>query len=387
MSPLFFHVDMDAFFANVEALDNPGLRGKCVLIGRKGKRCVVSTASYEARAFGCHSAMPMAEALRLCPQAIVVPPRFERYSAVSKQIMDIFSTYSDHVTQISIDEAFLDMSGMRRLYASAKDAAIRLKRQIREETGLSISVGIAPSRYIAKMASDYDKPDGLCRIAPGREMEFIDAVGLAGLWGIGKATHQELARHHILTTSQLRSFSRESLQLLFGQSMGSFLYLSARGIDPGICQGETKSHSISTESTFVDDVALNDILEQTLLSMSHEVMFRCLSEHQIARTISIKLRYPDFSLHESQMTPSENILNAEQVYAYAKKLLHEKWKEGTPVRLIGLCLGNLYDGETPLQQELFSEQEERKRRLEMTILKLQEKGNKVVKATNLKNRN
>jgi len=384
MNPLFFHVDMDAFFANVEVLDDPRLRGKCVLIGRNEKRCVVSTASYEARKFGCHSAMPMQQALRLCPQAIVVPPHFDRYSAISRRIMDIFSLYSDNVTQISIDEAFLDMSGMERLYPSAKEAAVKLKAQVKEETGLTISVGIAQSRFIAKMASDYDKPDGLCRVSPGNELKFVDAVGLKKLWGVGKVTQQQLFRHHIVTTQELRTYSEKSLQSLFGASMGSFLYLACRGIDPGIFQGEAKSHSISTESTFADDVSLSDILEETLLCMSHEVMFRCLSEHQMARTISVKLRFPDFSLHESQMTPTENILNAEQVYAYAKTLLHMKWKEGTPVRLIGLCLGNLYKGEKPLQPELFSSEAEKKRKLELAILKLQERGSKVIKAANLK---
>jgi DNA polymerase-4 len=384
MSPLFFHVDMDAFFANVEIRDNPELNGACVLIGRKGKRCVVATASYEARKFGCHSAMPMQEALRRCPQAIVIPPRFDRYSEVSRQIMGIFSQYSDQVTQISIDEAFLDMHGMERLYPSAKDAAMKLKRQVKEETGLTISVGIASSRYIAKMASDYDKPDGLCRVAPGNELKFVDAVGLKKLWGVGSVTQAQLARHHILTTSDLRCYTEESLKTLFGRSMGSFLYLACRGIDPGIYQGEAKSHSISTETTFIEDVTTSDVLEQTLLSMSHEVMFRCLSEHQMARTVSLKLRWPDFSLHESQMTPTENILNAEQVYGYARELLSSHWKEGTPIRLIGLCLGNLYQGEKPLQPELFSDGQEKKRKLELTILKMQEKGQKVIKAATLK---
>jgi DNA polymerase-4 len=381
--PLFFHVDMDAFFASVEIHDNPALKGKCVLIGREGKRCVVSTASYEARKFGCHSAMPMYQALRLCPQAIVVPPRMERYSQVSRCVMSIFSHYSADVLQISIDEAFLDMSGMERLYPSAKSAALQIKEEVKRETGLTISVGIAESRYLAKMASDYNKPDGLCRIAPGYELKFIDAVGLKKLWGVGKVTQEALSRHHILTTAQLRTFSEATLRSYFGDSMGSFLYLSSRGIDPGICQGETKSHSISTETTFTDDVTEKDTLCQYLLEMSHDVMFRCLDEHQVPRSVSLKLRYPDFSLHEAQVTPEANLYNAEQVYGYAKQLLESRWKEGSPIRLLGLCLGGLYAGDAPMQQELFSAQDEKRRKLEKTILKLQEKGSRVVKATNL----
>lgn len=374
---------MDAFFASVEIHDDPSLQGKPLLIGRNGKRCVVSTASYEARKFGCHSAMPMYQALRLCPQATVVPPRMERYSQVSRTIMAIFSTFSDKVTQLSIDEAFLDMSGMERLYPSSKDAARKLKETVKERTGLTISVGIAANRYIAKMASDYDKPDGLCRVTVGNEMRFIDAVGLGKLWGVGKVTKQELNRHHILSTSDLRAYAEDSLIRLFGKSMGSFLYLAVRGIDPGICPEESKSHSISTETTFEEDVTDADILQQYLLEMSHEVMDRAIAEKQIARSVSLKLRHPDFSLHEAQVTPDGNLYNADQVYAIAKTLLSRKWKEGNPIRLIGLCLGNLYGGVSPDQQELFSTNDQKKRKLEETILKMQGKGQKVIKAATL----
>ncbi|MDD7200575.1 MAG: DNA polymerase IV [Sphaerochaetaceae bacterium] len=382
LRPLYFHVDMDAFFASVEIHDNPSLKDKPVLIGHNERRSVVSTASYVARRYGCHSAMPMAQALRLCPQAVVVNPRFERYSQVSHQVMEICGRYSDKVQQISIDEAFLDMSGMERLYRSAKEAAMKLKAEVWEETGLTISVGIAPNRYLAKMASDYHKPDGLCRVSPGKEELFIDAVGLNKLWGIGKVGRKQLADRHIHTTQQLRSFSKIHLESMFGPSMGGFLYDVARGIDPGIFDGESKSHSISTETTFLDDVSDGEVLRQYLLSMSHELMFRCLEERQIARTVSLKLRWPDFSLHEAQVTPDENILSAEQVYRIAAGLLEERW-HGTPIRLLGLGLGGLYQGEAPMQQELFSSQDAKRRKVEKVILQMQKKGQKVVKASSL----
>lgn len=382
LHPLFFHVDMDAFFASVEIHDNPSLRDKPVLIGYQERRSVVSTASYVARRYGCHSAMPMAQALRLCPQAVVVNPHFDRYSQVSHQIMEIFSHYSDKVQQISIDEAFLDMSGIQRLYHSAKEAALKLKAEVKEQTGLTISVGIAPSRYLAKMASDYQKPDGLCRITPGKEMLFIDAVGLEKLWGIGKVGRKMLFDRHITTTAQLRTFALPRLESMFGSSMGTFLYQAARGIDPGIYEGKAKSHSISTETTFLDDVSDKEVLRQYLLSMSHELMFRCLEEKQMARTISLKLRWPDFSLHEAQVTPSENLLSAEQVYRIATRLLDERW-HGNPIRLLGLGLGGLYRGEKPLQQELFSSQDAKRRELEKVILQMKKKGQEVVKASSL----
>jgi DNA polymerase-4 len=381
--PVFFHVDMDAFFAAIEQQDHPEYRGKCLLIGGKGPRSVVATASYEARKYGVHSAMPMARALRLCPQAIVVRPDMQRYSQVSRQIMLICRSFAPVVQQLSVDEAFLDMSGTRRLYGLPREAAKLLKKQVREETGLTISVGIGPSRFIAKMASDYDKPDGLCRVSAGKEQAFVDAVGLKKLWGVGKATQALLQRHHIQTTEQLRTFSRPMLQSFFGQSMGSYLYDAARGIDPGIFSSEAKSHSISSEITFGEDISSAAVLEQYLLQMSHEVMFRSIEENQVARTVQIKVRFPDFTTVTCQLTPKANLYSAEQIYSYAKQLLVQKWHEGMPVRLLGLGLYQLYEGDRPLQEELFDDPYSKKRELEKVILQMQKKGQKVIKATNL----
>lgn len=383
METVIFHVDMDAFYAAVEVLDNPDYRDTCLLIGGLGKRSVVATASYAARAYGVHSAMPMAQALRLCPQAIVVEPRMERYSQVSRQVMEILKSFSSDVHQISIDEAFLDMSGTFRLFGLPREAGRLLKERVKQETGLNISVGIGPSRFIAKMASDYDKPDGLCRVSMGKEIAFIDAVGLKKLWGVGKVTQQQLAKHHITSTAELRTYSEQTLQSLFGRSMGHFLYLACRGIDPGIFKEEAKSHSISTETTFIEDVTTTEVLEQTLLWMSHEVMFRSLDEKQMGRTVGLKLRFPDFTTFTVQVTPQSTIYSAEQIYQHAKMLLQQKWSEGRPVRLIGLGLYQLYSGERPLQEELFEDPYEKKRRLEQVVLKLQKEGKQVVKATNL----
>jgi DNA polymerase-4 len=380
---VFFHVDMDAFFAAIEERDNPQYRGKALVIGGLGPRSVVSTASYAARKYGVHSAMPMVQALRLCPSAIVVPPDMKKYSQVSKEIMQICRTFSSEVQQLSIDEAFLDMSGTRRLYGLPREAAKLLKEKVNRETGLTISVGIAPSRFIAKMASDYNKPDGLCRVSPGKEIVFIDAVGLNKLWGVGKVTRNLLEKHHIRTTEELRGFTKETLQSLFGQSMGAFLFNAARGIDPGLFTSEAKSHSISSEITFNEDISSATVLEQYLLQMSHEIMFRSLDEKQIGRTIGIKVRLPDFTTYTCQTTPKANIYSAEQIFSYSKQLLAQKWHEGIPLRLLGLGLYQLYEGEKPMQEELFEDPFSKKRELEKIILEMHKKGQKVFKATNL----
>lgn len=387
METVIFHVDMDAFYAAIEVLDNPSYQDKCLLIGGLGKRSVVATASYAARAYGVHSAMPMVQALRLCPQAIVVKPRMERYSQMSKQVMEILKSFSSDVQQISIDEAFLDMSGTFRLFGLPREAGKLLKEKVKSQTGLTISVGIGPSRFIAKMASDFNKPDGLCRVSVGKEIAFIDAVGLKKLWGVGKVTQQLLAKHHITTTQELRTYSEQTLQTLFGRSMGHFLYLACRGIDPGVFKEEAKSHSISTETTFIEDVTTSQVLEQTLLWMSHEIMFRSLEEKQMGRTVGLKLRFPDFTTLTVQITPQSTIYSAEQIFQFAKMLLLQKWSEGKPVRLIGLGLYQLYSGDRPLQEELFEDPFEKKRKLEQVVLKLQKEGKQVIKATNLERRN
>jgi DNA polymerase-4 len=237
------------------------------------------------------------------------------------------------------------------------------------------------------MASDFNKPDGLCRVSVGKEIAFIDAVGLKKLWGVGKVTQQLLAKHHITTTQELRTYSEQALQTLFGRSMGHFLYLACRGIDPGIFKEEAKSHSISTETTFIEDVTTSQVLEQTLLWMSHEIMFRSLEEKQMGRTVGLKLRFPDFTTLTVQITPQSTIYSAEQIFQFAKMLLLQKWSEGKPVRLIGLGLHQLYSGDRPLQEELFEDPFEKKRKLEQVVLKLQKEGKQVIKATNLERRN
>lgn len=383
MGSVFFHIDLDAFFASVEILDNPEYRGKPLIIGTPGPRHVASTCSYEARKYGVHSAMPMTEALRLCPNAICIPGRMHRYSEMSRRVMGIISSFAPGFLQVSVDEAFLDLTGMERIYPLPGKAARKLKDEIRKETGLTASIGVASSRFVAKLASDYRKPDGLTIVPRGKEEEFVSAVGLRKLWGIGDSTYQSLIRKGITSVEILRKYDENDLKHFFGESNGHYLYLVARGIDPGIYQGEAKSRSISAERTFYPDVFGYDALDSYLLEMSQEVMFRALDEKKVPRSVSIKLRYGDFTTISIQTTPVKPIYSSTDVYNISRELLRSKYN-GSGVRLIGVALQSIYDGSDVEQQDFFSEKEEKERKLEKTIIELKKKGSKLVKARNLK---
>ena len=381
METVWFHVDMDAFYASVEQLDHPEYRGKPVIVGGQASRGVVSACSYEARKFGVHSAMPTYQAKRLCPQGIFVKGRMERYHEVSRKVIAILETFSPTVQQISIDEAFLDMSGTERLFGKPRAAGALLKQRVFNETGLVISVGIGPSKFIAKMASGYDKPDGLCRVSKGKEIAFVDAIGLKRLWGLGDTTLERLAKHHITSTAQLRNYSEQRLKALFGEAGGRYLHQVCRGMDPGVHTGITKSRSISTEMTFPVDIDSASVLEQNLLAMSHEVMFRALEEQVTASTVAIKIRFSDFTTISAQTTAEKPIYSAEQIYASAKELLYRRWHEPQPIRLIGVGLHHVRASEQSVQQELFEDPYKRKQDLERAVLKLRTKGRRLQKAS------
>ena len=381
-NPLFFHVDLDAFFASVEILDNPKLKGKPLIIGHPGPRSVVSTCSYEARKYGVHSAMPMVTALKLCPKAIVIRGNMKRYSEMSHKVMSILSSYAPEMIQASIDEAYLDMTGCEKIYGDAVSSAKNLKERIKSQTGLTASIGVGSSKFIAKLASDYRKPDGLTVVPYGLEQDFVDAVGLNKLWGIGKATLENLHKHHIYTTEELRSLSQNQLTSFFGSSLGEYLYKIVRGIDPGIYSGESKSHSISSERTFYPDLFDQDAIDAFLLELSQEVMFRSMQEKMIAKTIGLKLRYASFKTYTLQSTPDRGIYTTKDVYEEVKMLFKKK-HTGEGIRLLGVGLYSLYSGEEQEQPELFSSNKERERKLEKVILSLNLKGNNIVRATSL----
>ena len=382
MGSVFFHIDIDAFFASVEILDHPEYKGKPLIIGTPGPRHVASTCSYEARKYGVHSAMPMTTALKLCPDALCVRGRMERYSEKSHEVMSIIRSFAPGFLQVSVDEAFLDLTGMERIYPLPGKAARALKEMILSQTGLTASIGVASSRFIAKLASDYRKPDGLTIVPPGKEEAFVDKVGLGKLWGIGDSTLSALRRRGITTASALRGYPLEDLRRMFGEKSGEYLYKAARGIDPGIYSKEAKSRSISTERTFYPDVRDMDAIETYLLEMAEEVMFRALEEKKVPRTVSVKIRYGDFSTITVQDTPQHGIYSSADVYAISKELLSSRYR-GEGIRLLGIALQGVYDGEEIAQGEFFMEKEKKERELEKTILTLGRKGSRLVRARNL----
>ena len=386
---IYFHVDLDAFFASVEQTDNPSLRGKPVIIGAApGHRGVVAACSYEARTFGVHSAMPISEAYRRCPKGVYLPVRMERYHELSVQVMQLFGDFTPRVQQISVDEASLDMTGTERLFGKPEEAARQIKERVHQETGLTISVGIAPNRYLAKLASEYDKPDGLYRVNAGEEAEFLDGLELSDLWGLGKKTLQRLQELHITTVQMLRSESLESLQGKIGRGSGTYLYNIVRGQDPGIYRETRKSHSISNERTFEFDTTDRDEIRRTLLALSHQVMFRLLDEKITARTVFIKVRFSDFRTTTVQRTLGEQPSAAEELYALALAMLDERWK-GEALRLLGVGVSaHIEEGNRPAKQgELFEDQNEvgpaseKRKRLEEAVYKMKRRGTELTKAS------
>ena len=371
----YLHVDLDAFFASVEQLDNPSLRGKPVIVGGKpeDRRSVVSTASYEARKYGVHSAMPVSKAYQLCPDGIFVHGRMKRYAELSYQIMNIFRDFSPDVQQLSIDEAFIDLTGTEGLFGPPEQTARKLKQRVKEETGLTVSVGLAPTKYLAKIASDMNKPDGFYKIEAGHEQEFMLNLPLKKVWGIGDKTYENLRHSGILTTRDIYEKSLDALTFMYGQNTGSFLYNVVRGIEIINFDRKTKSHSISNETTFPYDVSDVYTAETTILELCHSVMFRLLKENGFSRTVQVKIRYEDFSTVSIQQTYANSILTLDSLYNAAKELFEQKYERGRGIRLIGIALENIENTDRPRQQSLFDDGTEKKQKVEKAILGLEKK--------------
>ncbi len=386
MENVFFCADMDAFYASVEQHDNPDYAGKPLIVGGiEGHRGVVSACSYEARRYGVHSAMPSSTAHKLCPNGIFVPVRMERYKEVSDHIMEIFTRYAPEVIQNSIDEAFLDLTGTDRLMGPPLEVAAKIKACVKEETGLTVSIGIGCNRYLAKLASDYRKPDGLYQVEKGKEIEFIDSIPLKKLWGIGKSTYTRLESSGITSAAQIRSLSDTVLEGMFGKGAAEFLKAISRGEDPGICSTEHKSRSISNEITFDQDVGDYAVLRETLLGLSHQILFRLLEKGWSSKTLALKLRLDNFSTSTIQMTQETAFTSAEEVFQASLVLLQKKWDRRRNIRLIGLGFQNADTaGETQLQ--LFDEIHEKQNKVEKAVLELNSRfqDNQVVKAALLK---
>ncbi len=385
----YLHVDLDAFFASVEELDNPQYKGKPLIVGGKpeDRRSVVSTASYEARKYGVHSAMPTFQAYKLCPQGIFVYPRMERYAELSYKIMNIFRDFSPDVDQMSIDEAFIDLTGTQRLFGAPEETAIKIKARVKEETGLTVSVGLATTKYLAKIASGFSKPDGFYYIHAGDEEKFMLSLPLNKVWGLGQKSLDLLHSKGIKSTRDIYEMPFETLEFLFGQNMANFLYEVVRGNEKDSFSRKTKSHSISAENTFPYD--LTDIygIETELMELAHGVYFRLLKEEAYSRTAFIKIRYEDFSTTTVQETQDHNINTLDSYFQIIKGLFEKKYIQGRGIRLLGVGFENVTKEEKPYQQDLFENNDSKKQTVEKAILKLQKKHPeiKINKARTLKN--
>jgi DNA polymerase IV len=374
MEAVIFHVDLDAFYASVEERDNPEYKDKPVIIGAlPGYRGVVSACSYEARRYGVRSAMPVSEAYRRCPDGIYLRPRMERYHELSVQVMEIFSAFSPMVQQISVDEAFLDMSGTRRLFGTPMQAAEKLKSEVRRQTGLTVSIGIAWNKYLAKLASDFRKPDGLYQVVSGEEERFLDQLPLKDLWGLGAKGRQRLEELNIQDIPSLRSYPLGVLKRQLGNGAGEFLWDAVRGKDPGIFSQEPKSRSLSAETTFGRDTADEEGLKATLLDLSHQVMFRMMREGFSGKTVVLKLRFSDFSTTTARTTLNSPVVSAEELYKEAIKLFSKRWSKGREVRLIGVGLANIEPGTAARQGTLFEEPQGRHKRVEEAVVMIRDK--------------
>jgi DNA polymerase IV len=339
---MILHVDMDAFYASVEVHDHPELRGLPVIVGGTPEgRGVVAAASYEARKFGVHSAMPAGQALKLCPLAIVIRPRMARYAEVSGQIQEILLRYTPLMEPLSLDEAFLDVSGSTALFGSPREIARRIKADIRSEVGLVASVGVAPNKFLAKIASDLEKPDALVVVTEDGIQEFLDPLPIGRLWGVGKVTGAEFQRRGVRTIGDLRRLTSDELHRQFGQEGSSFWEL-AHGRDDRKVVPDREAKAISHETTFSIDITDMELLRGRLLELTEMVGQRLRRHGLSGRTVQLKLRYSDFATITRSVTLPRPTNITHDIWEGAAYLLSGKLpKRRLQVRLIGVGVQQL----------------------------------------------
>ncbi len=336
------HVDMDAFYASVETLDNPELQNKAVIVGGLGPRGVVATANYAARAYGVHSALPMSRARRLCPDAEFVRPRMDRYREVSENVFKLFHSITPLVEGLSLDEAFLDVTASLKLFGNARDIALRIKTAIQQEMGLTASVGVAHNKFLAKLASDLQKPDGLVCVPGDKVQEFLDPMPISRLWGIGPRTAPKLKAMGVLTFGQLRRADAAILRPALGNRTEHFRQL-ARGVDDREVVATSPDKTISHEVTFDEDLHdQNEVLAE-LLALTEAVARRLRKRQLIARTVVIKVRDPAFNTATRSRSMRAGSCSTMTLYRMVRALW-ATWREanrGTRVRLLGVGVSGL----------------------------------------------
>lgn len=349
--PHILHVDMDAFYASVEVRDDPRLRGKPVGVGGSAEgRGVIAAASYEARDYGVFSAMPTSRALKLCPELVLIPPNFEKYTAVSRQIMSIFQSYTPLVEPLSLDEAFLDVSGCERLFGDGVQIGKAIRRDILHETGLVASIGVASSKFVAKLASDLDKPDGFRVIRDDELRIVLDPLPVEKIFGVGERTAKRLKALGVFTVGDLAGRDRDAVLREFGAS-GAWIYDLAHGIDTRRVTPRRPEKSHGMERTFPEDIADRDELRRFLYEFCEEVAYDLRDRGLRAKTISIKARHSNFKTVTRSRTLDFATNLGARIYGTARELL-ERVPAG-PLRLLGVQASNLSDVREPLQGTLF----------------------------------
>jgi len=365
---------MDAFYPSVEVMDNPALNGKPVIVGGSTERGVVSSASYEARKFGIHSAQPMAQARRRCPNGIFLPVRMSRYKEVSKHVFEIFHHFTPLVEPVSIDEAFLDVTGSTRIFGQPENIAKMIKKTICTQTGLTVSAGVAPSKFVAKIASDIDKPDGLIVVPRSGVREFLDPLPVKKMWGVGKMTQVTLRRLNIRSFRELRQTPVTFLEKKFGKQ-GVNMHQLAMGVDERDVIPEHDVKSIGHEQTFPHDITSLDAAKKELLALGNKVARRMRRKGVTGKTVTLKVKYNDFVQITRSTTLPKRTDDGLEIYSTACRLLEKTEVAIKPIRLLGISLSQLNLLGMGIQLSLFDQNSssQKRQRLNSTLDSLDEK--------------
>jgi DNA polymerase-4 len=366
------HLDMDAFYPSVEVLDNPELKGKPVIVGGGRERGVVSSASYEARRFGVHSALPMATAMRLCPDGIFLPGRMARYQEISRAVFDIFRQFTPLMEPLSIDEAFLDVTGSERLLGQPDEIAKKIRQKVFELTGLTVSAGVAPSKFVAKIASDIEKPDGLTVVPPDRVRDFLDPLPIKKMWGVGKVTQESLERLNIRTFKDLSNVPLKILEKKFGKH-GLKMHELSMGMDDRDVVPEHDVKSIGHEQTFLRDVTELEEAKKSLLALTNKVAQRMRRNGIAGKTVTLKVKYSDFFQITRSDTLAEPTDDGLEMYSTVCRLLEKTEVGRRPIRLLGVSLSQLNFPGKEDQLSLFVKKDQKRKRLNTALDSLNEK--------------
>ncbi len=362
--PDIIHIDMDCFFAAVEVKDNPDLAGKPVIVGAlPGTRGVVSACSYEARAFGVHSAMPISRAVKCCPHGIFVKPNGHRYVEESEVIMAIFRDFTPFVEPLSLDEAFLDVSGSHRLFGTSIEIGTAIKNRIKEETGLIASVGIGPTKFVAKIASDLGKPDGFICVNDDEALTFLRPLDARKIWGVGTSTWKKLEKLNLKTIGDIADFPVETLERMFGKT-GRHLHDLSMGKDSRSVNPVTERKQVSNEHTFDTDTDTMEEVERVMLGLSDKIAGRLLKKGFTGRTVTLKLRDETFKTITRSKTSDRRIFTGEDIFREALLMLRAEDLGGRKVRLVGVSVSGFQNGG---QTSLFDSDDERKNKVEQVL--------------------